>query len=168
MVAKSPDTTWSLDREIVLSRVFEAPRALVYDAWTKPDHLTKWFCPKGFTTTTREIELSIGGKWRFDMIAEPTNPMNVPDGTIFGNRIVFLEMRAPELLVFDHGSDKDDDESRFRVTVTFDEQADKKTVVTMRQLHPTKEQRAAGIGFGAVEIGYTTIDSLADYLRKIR
>ena len=94
--------------------------------------------------------------------------MNVPDGTIFGNRIVFLEMRAPELLVFDHGSDKDDDESRFRVTVTFDEQADKKTVVTMRQLHPTKEQRAAGIGFGAVEIGYTTIDSLADYLRKIR
>ena len=168
MVAKSPDTTWSLDREIVLSRVFEAPRALVYDAWTKPDHLTKWFCPKGFTTTTREIELSIGGKWRFDMIAEPTNPMNVPDGTIFGNRIVFLEMRAPELLVFDHGSDKDDDESRFRVTVTFDEQADKKTVVTMRQLHPTKEQRAAGIGFGAVEIGYTTIDSLADYLRKVR
>ena len=168
MVAKSPDTTWSLDREIVLSRVFEAPRALVYDAWTKPDHLTKWFCPKGFTTTTREIELSIGGKWRFDMIAEPTNPMNVPDGTIFGNRIVFLEMRAPELLVFDHGSDKDDDESRFRVTVTFDEQADKKTVVTMRQLHPTKEQRAAGVGFGAVEIGYTTIDSLADYLRKIR
>ena len=168
MVAKSPDTTWSLDREIVLSRVFEAPRALVWDAWTQPDHLTKWFCPKGFTTTTREIELSIGGKWRFDMIAEPTNPMNVPDGTIFGNRIVFLEMRAPELLVFDHGSDKDDDESRFRVTVTFDEQADKKTVVTMRQLHPTKEQRAAGIGFGAVEIGYTTIDSLADYLRTIR
>ncbi len=53
------------------------------------------------------------------------------------------------------------------MTITFDEQADKKTVVTMRQLHPTKEQRAAGIGFGAVEIGYTTIDSLADYLRKM-
>ncbi len=168
MVAKNPDTTWSLDREIVLSRVFEAPRALVYDAWTQPDHLTKWFCPKGFTTTTREIDVSVGGKWRFDMVAGPTNPMKVPNGTIFGNRIVFLEMRAPELLVFDHGSDKDDDETRFRVTVTFDEQADKKTVVTMRQLHPTKEQRAAGVGFGAVEIGYTTIDSLADYLRKIR
>ena len=63
MVAKSPDTTWSLDREIVLSRVFEAPRALVYDVWTQPDHLTKWFCPKGFTTTTREIETRVGGRW---------------------------------------------------------------------------------------------------------
>ncbi len=94
--------------------------------------------------------------------------MKAPNGTIFGNRIVFLEMRAPELLVYDHGQDKDDDETRFRVTITFDEQADKKTVVTMRQLHPTKEQRAAGIAFGAVEIGYTTLDSLADHLRKIR
>ena len=102
------------------------------------------------------------------MVAGSKNPMKVPDGTIFGNRIVFLEMRAPELLVFDHGHDKDDDETRFRVTITFDEQADKKTVVTMRQLHPTKEQRAAGVGFGAVEIGYTTIDRLADYLRTLR
>ena len=123
---------------------------------------------EGFHHTTREIDISVGGKWRFDMVAGPSNPMKVPNGTIFGNRIVFLEMRAPELLVFDHGQDKDDDETRFRVTITFDEQADKKTVVTMRQLHPTKEQRAAGIGFGAVEIGYTTIDNLADYLRKMR
>jgi uncharacterized protein YndB with AHSA1/START domain len=168
MVARSPDTTWSLDREIVVSRVFEAPRALVYEAWTKPEHLTKWFCPKGFSTTTHEIDARVGGRWRFDMVASEANPMKVPGGTVFDNRIVFLEMRAPELLVFDHGHDKDDDPTRFRVTVTFDEQNDKKTVVTMRQLHPTKEQRLAGIGFGAVEIGNTTIDSLADYLRKIR
>lgn len=168
MVAKSPDTTWSLDREIVLSRVFQAPRALVYDVWTQPDHLTKWFCPKGFTTRTHDIDTHVGGTWRFDMVAGPSNPMKVPDGTTFTNRIVFIEMRAPELLVYDHGSDKDDDETRFRVTITFDEQADKKTVVMMRQLHPTKEQRAAGIGFGAVEIGYTTIDSLSDYLRTLR
>jgi uncharacterized protein YndB with AHSA1/START domain len=160
MVEKKPDVTWSLDREIVLSRVFDAPRALVYAAWTEAEHLTKWFCPKGFTTTTREIDARVGGVWRFDMKA--------PDGTVYDNRIVFLEMRAPELLVFDHGCDKDDDEKRFRVTITFDEQADKKTVVTMRQLHPTKEQRAATIGFGAVEIGYGTIDNLAIYLRKLR
>lgn len=160
MVAKSPDVIWSLDREIVLSRVFDAPRALVYEAWTRAEHLTKWFCPKGFVTTTREIDARVGGTWRFDMKA--------PDGTVFDNRIVFLEMRAPELLVYDHGSDKDDDEKQFRVTITFDEQADKKTVVTMRQLLRTKEQRAATIGFGAVEIGYGTIDNLAEYLRKLR
>jgi len=160
MVGRSPDVTWSLDREIVLSRVFEAPRELVYEAWTKAEHLTKWFSPKDFVTTTREIDARVGGRWCFDMKG--------PDGTVWDNRIVFLEMRAPELLVFDHGSDKDDDEKRFRVTITFDEQSDKKTVMTMRQLLRTKEQRAISIGFGAVEIGYGTLDNLAQYLRKNR
>ena len=167
MVARSHEVPWSLDREIVLSRVFEAPRELVFAAWTKEEHLTKWFGPKGFTTKSHECDLRVGGRWRFDMIA--------PDGKVFDNRMVFLEIKAPELLVLDHGSDKDDDEHRFRVTITFDEQSDKRgfgarigTVVTMRQLHPTKEQRDAGIGFGAVEIGYTTLDKLAEHLRRMQ
>jgi uncharacterized protein YndB with AHSA1/START domain len=167
MVARSHEVPWSLDREIVLSRVYEAPRELVFAAWTKEEHLTKWFGPKGFTTRTHECDVRPGGRWRFDMIA--------PDGKVFDNRMVFLEIKAPERLVFDHGSDKDDDEHRFRVTITFDEQSDtsgfgviKGTVVTMRQLHPTKEQRDAGIGFGAVEIGYTTMDKLAEYLRRMQ
>ena len=159
MVARSPEVPWSLDREIVLSRVFEAPRKLVFAAWTKEEHLTKWFGPKGFTTKTHECDLRVGGRWRFDMTA--------PNGKVFDNRVVFLEIKTPELLVFDHGSDKDDDERRFRVTITFDEQSDKKTVVTLRQLHPTKEQRDAGIGFGAVEIGYTTLDKLGEHLRRM-
>jgi uncharacterized protein YndB with AHSA1/START domain len=160
MVARSHEVPWSLDREIVLSRVFEAPRELVFAAWTKEEHLTKWFGPKGFTTKTHECDVRTGGRWRFDMIA--------PDGTVWDSRMVFLEIKAPELLVLDYGSDKDDDEHRFRVTITFDEQSDKKTVVTMRQLHPTKEQRDATIGFGAVEIGYTTMDKLAEHLRRMQ
>jgi len=160
MVARNPDVSWSLDREIVLSRVFDAPRELVFKAWTDAEHLSQWFGPKGFTTTTHEIDVRVGGRWRFEMRA--------PDGQRFDNRIVFLEVRAPELLVFDHGSDKDDDDKRFRVTVTFDEQSDKKTVVTMRQLHPSKAQRDATIGFGAVELGYQTIDKLAEHLRRLR
>jgi len=166
MVERSHEVPWSLDREIVLSRVFEAPRELVFAAWTKEEHLTKWFGPKGFTTKTHECDVRTGGRWRFDMIA--------PDGKIFDNRMVFLEIKAPELLVLDHGSDKDDDEHRFRVTITFDEQSDDrfgvkgKTVVTMRQLHPTKEQRDAGMAFGAVEIGYTTLDKLAEHLRRMQ
>jgi len=160
MAAKSDAaTTWALDREIVLSRVFEAPRALVYEAWTKSQHLTQWFCPKGFTTEQIECDVRVSGKWRFVMVA--------PDGTRYDNRIVFLELRAPDLLVFDHGADKDDDPGKFRVTITFDEQSDGKTVVTMRQLLPTKEDRLAKIAFGAVEIGYGTIDNLATYLRRI-
>jgi uncharacterized protein YndB with AHSA1/START domain len=166
MVARNHEVPWSLDREIVLSRVFEAPRELVFAAWTQKEHLTKWFGPKGFTTQTHECDLRTGGRWRFDMIA--------PDGKVFDNRMVFLEIKAPALLVFDHGSDKDDDEHRFRVTITFDEQTDDKfgfagkTVVTMRQLHPTKEQRDAGVAFGAVEIGYTTLDKLAEHLRQMQ
>lgn len=167
MVARSHDVPWSLDREIVLSRVFDAPRELVFAAWTQEEHLTKWFGPKGFTTKTHECDVRVGGRWRFDMIS--------PDGKVFDNRMVFLEIKAPELLVLDHGSDKDDDEHRFRVTITFDEQSDTrsfgtkgKTVLTMRQLHPTKEQRNATIGFGAVEIGYTTLDKLAEHLRQMQ
>ena len=159
MVAASPDVSWSLDREIVLSRVFDAPRELVFKAWTENEQLSAWFCPKGFTTKTHEIDVRVGGRWRFDMIA--------PDGTVYDNRMVFLEIKAPQLIVLDHGHDKDDDPTRFRVTVTFDAQSDGKTVLTMRQLHPTKEQRDTGIGFGAVEIGYGTIDNLALYLRRI-
>lgn len=147
-----------IDREIVLSRVFNAPRELVFKAWTDAKHISNWFGPKGFTTTTHEMDPRVGGKWRFEMKA--------PDGTLYDNRIVFLEIEEPERLVFDHGSDKDNDPGRFRVTITFDSQSDGKTVVTMRQLHPSRMQRQTVIGFGAVELGYQTLDKLAAHLAK--
>lgn len=145
-----------LDREIVLSRVFAAPRELVFQAWTDAAHISRWFGPKGFITTTHEMDARVGGRWRFDMTA--------PDGTVYTNRVVFVEIRAPELLVFDHGADVDNDPGKFRVTLTFDAQRDGKTVLTLRQLHPSKAQRQAGIGFGAVEFGYQTLDKLAAHL----
>jgi uncharacterized protein YndB with AHSA1/START domain len=157
MSANDAEPTWALDRETVLSRVFDAPRALVFKAWTEREHITKWFGPKGFTTTTHEMDAKVGGRWRFEMRG--------PDGTVYDNRIEYLEIVPNERLVFDHGHDRDDDPSRFRVTVTFDEQSDKKTIVTMRQLFRTKAQREATIGFGAVELGYQTLDKLADHLR---
>ena len=158
MAASSVEPTWALDREIVLCRVFDAPRELVFRAWTEKERLCAWFGPKGFSCDTREIDIRVGGRWRFEMIAQ--------DGKRYDSRMVFLEINAPEKIVFDHGSDKDDDPSRFRVTVTFDSQEDGKTVVTMRQLHPTKAQRDATIGFGAVELGYSTLDKLAENLRR--
>jgi uncharacterized protein YndB with AHSA1/START domain len=154
--ARSREPTWSLDREIVLCRVVDAPRELVWRAWTDPEHLPRWFGPKGFTCTTHAIDLCVGGSWRFDMIA--------PDGTVFPNRMTFLQLRAPELIVFDHGGDSDDDPNRFRVTVTFDAQSNGKTVVTLRQLHPSKARRDAVIAFGAVEFGMTTMDKLAAHV----
>lgn len=156
MSQANPEQQWALDREIVITRVFDAPRELVFEAWTKPEHLTRWFGPKGFSLTTQEIDVRVGGRWRF--------VFQGPDGATYDNRMVFLEVRRPELLIFDHGSDRDDDPGKFRVTVTFDAQSNGKTVVTLRQLHPTKELREQKIAFGAVEFGFQTLDKLAAYL----
>jgi uncharacterized protein YndB with AHSA1/START domain len=149
-------TTWALDREIVLVRVLDAPREAVFAAWTDADAFCQWFGPDGFTCTVREMDVRNGGRARFDMTSG--------DGTVFTNRFDYVEIVPSERLVMDHGSDTDDDPARFRVTVSFDEQADGKTVVTLRQLHPTVEQRDAGIGFGAVELGLQTMQKLARHL----
>jgi uncharacterized protein YndB with AHSA1/START domain len=160
--AQNAEPTWSADREIVLTRVFDAPRELVYRAWTDPEHIQRWFGPKDFTCTTHAIDMRIGGMWRFDM--------DGPDGKRYPNRMTFLQMKAPELLVFDHSDDSDDSNDKpykFRVTITFESQSNGKTVVTLRQLHTTKAQREAGIAFGAVEIGNTTMDKLEAHLRNL-
>ncbi|MCB0996116.1 MAG: SRPBCC family protein [Acidimicrobiales bacterium] len=149
-------TTWSLDREIVLVRVLDVPRSAVFAAWTDPDAFCLWFGPDGFTCTVREMDVRPGGRARFDMVAA--------DGTLYTNRFDYLDVVTDERLVMDHGSDVDDDPGRFRVTVTLDEQSDGKTVLTLRQLHPTAEQRATVITFGAVELGLQTLSKLARHL----
>lgn len=154
----SPLSNWALDREIVLSRVINAPRELVFSAWSDPRHLPQWFGPAGFKIETKAIDVRVGGAWRFDTIA--------PDGKRYTNRMVFRRIEKPKLIEFDHGADKDDDAGKFRVTITFDAQSDGKTVITLRQLHPTAAQRDAGIGFGAVEFGYQTLDKLARHVES--
>ena len=149
-------TTWTPEREIVLVRVLDAPRAAVFAAWTDPASFCDWFGPDGFTCTVREMDVRAGGRARFDMISA--------DGTVYTNRFDFVDVVPNERLLFDHGFDRDDDPDRFRVMVTFDEQADGKTVLTLRQLHPTVEQRNTKIGFGAVELGLQTLSKLARHL----
>lgn len=155
-VRQSPWSGWPLDREIVITRVVDAPRTLVFEAWTDPAQLPAWFGPEGFVIETKEIDIRSGGQWRFDMIA--------PDGTRYGNRMVFLRLEVPALIEVDHGSDRAEDPSTFRMLLTLDEQANGKTVVTLRQIHPTKAQRDKTIGFGAVEYGAQTLDKLARHV----
>ena len=151
---------WALDREIVLSRVISAHRDVVFSAWTDAKHLPNWFGPAGFEIETKEIDIRVGGLWRFDMIA--------PNGRRYTNRMQFRRIEPPTLIEIDHGTDVTDDPGRFRTTITFDEQSDGKTVITLRQLHPTKAQRDAGIGFGAVEYGYQTLEKLARHVESLR
>lgn len=151
---------WPIDREIVLGRVIDAPRSIVYSAWTDPDQIGEWFGPEGMVIETKEIDLKPGGVWRFDMVA--------PDGTRYSNRMVFLRMQAPAFIEVEHGSDQENDPGKFRMLVTFDEQSDGKTVLTLRQMHPSKERREWAIGFGAVEYGGQTLAKLALHVAKVR
>jgi len=151
---------WSIDREIVMSRVIDAPRDLVFEAWSDPKHLPQWFGPKGFKIETFEIDVRVGGVWRFNMIG--------PDGTVYSSRMRFRRIERPKLIEMDHGADQDEDPNMFRFTVTFAEQADGKTVLMMRQMFASTEQRDHTIGFGAVEFGYQTLDKLAAYVGGLK
>ena len=148
--------SWPLEREVVIARVVDADRVTAFRAWTEPSQIVQWFGPVGFLIETHEIDIRAGGLWRFDMVA--------PDGTRYSNRMAFLRVEAPNLIEVTHGTDADDDPDRFRMLVTFDEQDNGKTVVTLRQMHPTPERRATVIGFGAVEYGAQTLGKLADHV----
>jgi uncharacterized protein YndB with AHSA1/START domain len=143
------------DREIVLTRTVSAPRELVWEAYTDEKHITHWWGPRGYTITNQEMDVRVGGMWRFIM--------HGPDGTDWDNRVVYREIVRPERLVWDHGSDRDDDPRAFHVTITFAEQ-DGKTTVTQRMVMPTVEQLEEVIGFGAVELGNQTLARLDEYL----
>src|SRR5438093_63843 len=124
---------------MVLTRVFDAPRELVFEAWTDPEHLSEWWGPNGFTTTIREMSVKPGGRWRY--------VMHGPDGTDYDDRIVYEEVVRPERLAYLHGSDVDDDPERFHVTVTFQDEGGE-TRVTMRAVLPTVAAFARAKEFG--------------------
>jgi len=98
------------DKQIVSTRVLAAPRERVFRAWTEPDHLTRWWGPKGFTSTFEEFDPQPGGEWRF--------VLHGPNGADYKNKSVFVEVVKPERIVFRHVSGP-----RFQVTATFTEQA---------------------------------------------
>ena len=156
-----PLETWSLDREIVLVRVLNHPRDKVFAAWTDPAALSVWYGPSGLSIETHEADIREGGIWRFDMVGTFEGKAQR-----FPNLIRFLKIVPNERLVMDHGGEDPNDPDRFRVTVSFDEQSDGKTVLTMRQLHPTVERRKFVIGFGAVVYGQQTLDKLAAWLDR--
>lgn len=159
MDVAGPLETWSLDREIVLARLLNHPRDKVFAAWIDPKALSEWYGPAGLRIETHEADIREGGVWRFDMVG-----LFEGQEQRFANLMRFLEIVPNERIVMDCGAPDPDDPDRFRVTVTFDEQADGKTVLTLRQLHPSRQRRQAVIGFGAVEYGLQTLDGLAAWL----
>src|SRR5215471_614497 len=130
-------TASTADREIVITRVFDAPRELVWEAWTDPKHVPQWWGPRGFTTTTNKMDVKPGGTWRF--------VMHGPDGRDYQNKITYLEVKKPERLVYKHGDAENGaaeglEPVNFEVTVTFEAQGDR-TRLTMRSVFPSAKAR---------------------------
>jgi uncharacterized protein YndB with AHSA1/START domain len=148
----SNENTDTTEREIGSTRVFDAPRELVWKVWTDPEHIGRWWGPNGFTTTTKQFELKPGGLWLFTM--------HGPDGTDYRNEITFTAVAKPERLEYDHGPSP-----VFHTTVTFEEEGDRKTKLSMTALFPTRAERDRTVEkFGAIEGMKQTLGRLADYV----
>lgn len=147
------------DRELFITREFQAPRELVWEAWTDPKHIIHWWGPNGFTNTIHEMSVKPGGVWSFIM--------HGPDGTDFPNRIVFKDVVKPKLLTYHHGTGKENDPLQFEVTVTFESKG-KATELTMRMVFKTKETRDMVVEkYGAIEGGHQTLNRLREYLTNM-
>jgi uncharacterized protein YndB with AHSA1/START domain len=144
------------DREIVVTRVFDAPREIVFAAFTEREHAERWWVPSG--TTTHEWNAKPGGLWRYSMPG--------PDGAQYPFKVKFIEIARPTRLVYDYGTDAENAPEPVRTTVTFEEQ-NGKTKVTLQLLFATAAEREETVKYGGVEGAKQALDNLADYLAKL-
>ncbi len=155
------DFVENADREIVISREFNAPRELVWEAWTNPEHVANWWGPRGFTTTIEEMDVRPGGVWK--------HVMHGPDGTNYPNKSVFKEVVKPERIVYSHGGGREGGRcAHFVATWTFDALAADKTRVTIRMVFTSTADRNFVVKeFGAIEGGNQTLGRLAEHLSQM-
>lgn len=123
MENKKSDTK---DRELLLSRTLNAPAALVWEAWTRPEHIANWWGPNGFTNTITKMDFRPGGEW--DLV------MHGPDGTDYRNKSIFKEIVRHKKIVYEHVSGP-----KFLASITFEERGEQ-TIITWHMLFETREE----------------------------
>jgi uncharacterized protein YndB with AHSA1/START domain len=143
------------DRELVLTRVFDAPRQKVFDAFSKPELLKKWFGPRGWSLVVCDVDLKVGGNFRF--------VLRGPEGGEVGMRGVYREIAAPERTVQVETFDGFDGE--LQVTSVFREQQGK-TFFTSTLLYPSREILDAVIQDGIERSVAESYDRLAELLAR--
>lgn len=143
-------------RSIVGIREFDAPRELVFAAWTDPTHLAQWWGPNGFSITTSSFDLRPGGVWRF--------VMHGPDGRDYQNRITFEEVVRPERIVYRHGGGGDVEPVQFRVTVIFEGHSGRTRLVWRSDFPSAAERDRLIKEYGADKGLVQTMARLADYV----
>jgi uncharacterized protein YndB with AHSA1/START domain len=143
--------------EIKITRLFEAPRELVWEAWTNLEHLAKWWGPDGFTTTTKSRDFRPGGLWIYTM--------HGPDGTDYPNEVKFIEIVEPERILHSHG---DGQREWFKSSSVFEVEGNM-TRVTIKHEFPTAEARdEVALKYGAIEGGKQHLARLAEQLKQMR
>lgn len=158
-VKNSREVTVSLpsDQEIVMERVVNAPRELVFDAWTDPKHLPQWMLgPEGWAMPVCEIDLRPGGKWHFEW--------NKGDGTEMVMHGTYKEVTPPERLVSTENWGGDWPETINTLTLS---ETDGKTAVTLNLLYPSKEARDKALKTGMKEGMTEGLARLDEYLASI-
>jgi uncharacterized protein YndB with AHSA1/START domain len=155
-----PQSSPTADREILTSRLYDAPREMVFKAWSDPKKLAQWWGPRGFSTTTHAMDFRSGGEWRLTM--------HGPDGRDYENRVLYIEILAPERIVYTHsGAENSDDPIKFISTITFEDQGGK-TLLTMRGVFDTAEAMQEVVEkYNAKEGGKQTLERLAEYLQSL-
>ncbi len=154
--------TSPVGREIVITRVFDAPRELVFAAWTDPRHVTEWWGPQGYTSYVCEIDLRVGGIFRLQMRG--------PDGAVYPCAAVFREVVKPERIVYTGPSEETHAcgaglPPHATVTVTFAEHEGKTTLKIHTLLRSAADRDAAAIA-GFVPGWNSTLERLAQLLAR--
>jgi uncharacterized protein YndB with AHSA1/START domain len=147
-------------REIFISREFNAPRELVWEAMTNPRHVVNWWGPRGFSTTIEEMDVQSGGVWK--------HVMRGPDGARYPNHSVFKEVVKPERIVFANGGKLEGGPSvTFVATWSFDALAADRTRVSIRMVFPSADERDfVAKEFGAVEGAVQTLERMGEHLAR--
>jgi uncharacterized protein YndB with AHSA1/START domain len=155
--AKTLTVTTPSDREIVMTRVFDAPRVLVFEAHTSCEHMSKWWGPRKYETVSCEIDFRVGGTWRI--------VHSGPDGEIPGFHGEYLDIVRPERFTWTfiwEGAGEGGPE-----TFVFEER-DGKTILTSTSEFPTKEERDGVLESGMVDGAEQTYDRLEEHLATMR
>jgi len=114
------------DRELLLSRTLNAPVSLVWEVWTRAEHIANWWGPDGFTNTINRMDFRPGGEWEL--------VMHGPDGTDYKNKSIFREIVRHKKIVYEHISGP-----RFTATISFEEQGEQ-TIITWHMLFESAEE----------------------------
>jgi len=141
------------DRELIISRLLNAPVELVWEVWTDPGHVKNWWGPDGFTNTISKMEIKPGGEW--DLV------MHGPDGTDYKNKSIFREIVKHKKIVYEHVSGP-----KFIATVEFESRGNT-TFIKWHMLFESREQFIQTVKtFKADEGLKQNIEKLSGYLQR--